>query len=253
MLALPLVLVAAYVALCAWIYVTQRSMVYFPVPPSRPVVGAIEPVTVDGAVLQNIVLRRPGRGALLYFGGNAEDVAQSIGALAALCPHRTLVFVRYRGYGGSSGTPSEAALVADAKVVFDSVAGDRDDIVVVGRSLGSGVAVQLAASRPGTKLVLITPFNSLVAVGRRALPWFPVGLLARDRFRSDRFAADVKAPTLVIAAGQDEVIPPSHAEQLARAFGRSVRSVTVPDAGHNDIHEWAAYQTALADFINSGA
>lgn len=251
MLALLLAPVAAYVAVCSWIYITQRSMIYFPVPPSRPVVGEVEAVAVDGAVLQNVVLRRPGNGALLYFGGNAEDVAQSIGDFAALCPDRTLVFVRYRGYGGSSGAPSEHALVADAKVVFDRAAGDHDDIVVVGRSLGSGVAVQLAASRPAAKLVLITPFDSLVAVGQRALPWLPVRLLARDRFRSDQFAVLVKAPTLVIAAGNDEVIPPSHAEQLVQAFGRSARSIIVPEAGHNDIHERMAYQAAIADFINS--
>jgi uncharacterized protein len=244
---------ALYALLCVLVYARQRSLIYFPTPANRSEVGEVVALPVSGAVLQLWVVRRLGSSAAIYFGGNAEAVTGSAEAFARAVPDRTWVFVNYRGYGGSTGEPSETALVADALVVWDWARAEHADVAVVGRSLGSGVAVQLAAARPVSRLVLVTPFDSLVSVGRDALPWLPVSLLARDRFESVRYAPSVSCPTLALIAGNDEVIAPRHARQLVASFRPGAVSVIeVPGAGHNDIQLWPQYAATIGGFLNPG-
>jgi len=250
MLAASVIAAKAYLLLCLWVYLGQRSMIYHPTPYQQPEEGESISLITAGAVLNLWVLRRPGSGALIYFGGNAEAVSLSLHDFAHATPHRTLVFVNYRGYGGSSGRPSEAALIADALAIFDAFQPDYPDIAVIGRSLGSGVAVQLAAQRPVSRLALITPFDSLVRVGQGALPWLPVSLLAKDRFESFRFAPRVDCPVLVLIAANDEVIPPARARALAVAFPQArATTLQVAGAGHNDIQLWPQYYPQLAGFL----
>jgi pimeloyl-ACP methyl ester carboxylesterase len=239
-----------YGIVCIWLYLAQRSMLYHPTPYFQPGEGESVSLATDDAVLNLWVLRRPARSALIYFGGNAEVVGASLAEYAHAMPGRTMVFVNYRGYGGSTGRPREAALVADALAIFDFLRRDCDDIAVVGRSLGGGVAVQLAAQRPLSKLVLVTPFDSLVRVGQRLFPWLPVTALARDRFESMRFAPRIACPVLVLIAAADEAIPPSHARALAASLpaGRA-RALEVGGAGHNDIQLWPRFYAEIADFI----
>lgn len=244
------ILSVVYVAFCAYVFATQRSMIYYPTPPNPSVPAETWQVDVDGATLRSWIVRREGRRALLYFGGNAEDVGNSVAEFAAALPDRTLVFVNYRGYGGSSGAPSERALVDDALALFDRLAADHDDIAVIGRSLGSGVAIQLAARRPVTSLVLVTPFDSLVRVGQAVMPWLPVSLLARDRYDSFAVAPDVKARVLVLIAAADNVVPPSHARALFAAFERGVATVLeVPGYGHNDVQAWPGFYPTIVEHL----
>ena len=250
MLKLLGLLLAGYAAVCLLLFLMQRSMIYYPVPSAAAPPATRATLNVEGAVLQNWVVRREGRRALLYFGGNAEDVGANAAPFAAAIDDRTLVFANYRGYGGSTGTPSEAALVADALALFDSLATDHDDIAVVGSSLGSGVATQLAARRPVSRLVLVTPFDSLVSVGQAAMPWIPVGLLARDRFDSAKVAPQVQAPTLILVATDDTVVRPKHAQALHAAFSRGIaRLVEAQGFGHNDLHLWPQYYAQIAQFV----
>jgi len=242
-----------YALLCVFAYARQRSLIYYPTPASGGGVGEAVPFPVAGAVLQLWVVRGSGSSAAIYFGGNAESVAGSAEAFARAAPDRTWVFVNYRGYGGSTGKPSEEALVADALAVWDWARLDHSDVAVVGRSLGSGVAVQLAAARPVSRLVLVTPFDSLVSVGQEALPWLPVSWLARDRFESVNYAPRVSCPTLALIAGDDEVIAPRHARQLVEAFRPGgVSAIEVPGAGHNDIQLWPRYGATIGAFLGPG-
>ncbi len=242
-----------YGLLCAFVYARQRSLIYYPTPANASSVGEAVPLAVSGAILRLWVVRRRGSSAAIYFGGNAESVAGRAEAFARAAPDRTWVFVNYRGYGGSTGKPSEQALVADALAVWDWASAEHSDIAVVGRSLGSGVAVQLAAARPVSRLVLITPFDSLVSVGQDALPWLPVSWLARDRYESVKYVPSVSCPTLALIAGDDEVIAPRHARQLVDAFrpGR-VSAIEVPGAGHNDIQLWPQYGATIGGFLGPG-
>jgi pimeloyl-ACP methyl ester carboxylesterase len=246
-------LVALYGALCAWIYVTQRSMLYFPVPEGRERPAEVLPLRVDGAVLKIWHLARGAGPALLYFGGNAEDVGPGLPDFARVLPQHSLFFVNYRGYGGSSGSPSERALVADAVALYDLVRRDHAEIAVVGRSLGAAVAVQLASQRPVAKLVLVTPFDSAVRLGQALMPWLPVSWLLKDRYDSAGRAGALRCPTLIVIAGDDEVVGRRHADALAAAFAPGwAQPLVVPGAGHNDLQLWPEYFPRIAAFLGHG-
>ncbi len=142
--------------------------------------------------------------------------------------------------------------MADALAVFDSLPPQYTDIAVVGRSLGSGVAVQLAAARPVSALVLVTPYDSLVSVGQDAMPWLPVSWLVKDRFESVRYAPRVACPTLVMMAGDDRVVAPARTRRLVAAFAAGVVSaVEIPGATHNDIQWWPDYDRTISEFLGT--
>ena len=244
----------AYLALCAWVYATQRSQIYFPVPESHHPGAQALWLEVPGARLKVWTVLRPGSRALLYFGGNAEDVAGNVEEFSAAFPDRSLFLANYRGYGGSSGQPSESALFADALALFDHVLREHSEIAVMGRSLGSGVSVFVATERPVERLVLVTAFDSLVNVARAHIRWLPIGLLMRDRYDSVRRASAVTAPVLVVIAGEDEIVPRVRSEALARAFpGSQVRVEVVPGVGHNTLDLSPAYLGAVRAFLAASA
>ena len=144
--------------------------------------------------------------------------------------------------------------MADALAVFDQVQSRHAEITVMGRSLGSGVAVQLAAKRPVERLVLVTPFDSLVNVAKEYFRWLPVGWLMRDRYESSRRASLVSAPVLVVVAGEDEIIPRARSEALAGAFAPGqVEVVVVPGVGHNTLDLSPGYLEAVREFLRSSA
>jgi uncharacterized protein len=242
MLAFFAILALIYVALCAFLFFQQRSMIYLPQPRTVIDGSTMLMLPVDGAEVLVTTLPRPGSNALVYFGGNAEDVAYGLPALATAFPDHAIYLMHYRGYGGSSGKPTEAALFSDAVALFDKVHAEHRSILVVGRSLGSGVATHLASVRPVTRLVLVTPFDSLVSVAAQHYSFFPVRWLMRDKFESWRYAERVTAPTLIVAAELDEVIPAANTQALLAHFRPGVASIKViAGASHNSISEDADY------------
>ena len=235
-----------YVGLCVALLLAQRSFIYYPQPKFAGDNTPTITLNVDGERIE--VSIRPAQdtdaaaGAVIYFGGNAEAVSYSLPTLAAAFPDRSLYAMNYRGYAGSTGRPAEAALIGDARVLFDHVHLDYANIIVIGRSLGSGVAVQLAAERPVERLILITPYDSLLNVAARQFGFFPLRWLMLDKFESWRYAANVTAPTHLIAAENDEVIPASSTAALYKHFYPSLATLTtVPGVGHNSISESPAY------------
>jgi pimeloyl-ACP methyl ester carboxylesterase len=232
-LAILLVPVALYALACLFLFTTQRSHIYFPVPRHETTVPTLALRTEAGDVLVS-TRALAGSKAVVYFGGNGEDVSQTVPDLAMAFPDRAIHALHYRGYGGSAGTPGEKEIVADALALFDQVHAQHDDIVVVGRSLGSGVAVQVAGARPATRLVLVTPYDSLAAVAASHYPVFPVRWLMRDQYDSVRIAPNLALPTTIIAAGRDEVIPMANTRRLQAAFRPGVaKFVLMPDEYHN--------------------
>jgi uncharacterized protein len=246
-LAAPL---AVYLGFCALLFAVQRSQIYFPVRGTdAPGATAIR-LERGGAVLRIWTVIRPGPRALLYFGGNAEDVAASVGPFSARFPEHSLYFMNYRGYGGSTGRPSERALVEDAIALYDAVRPRHADVAVMGRSLGSGVAVQLASQRDVAKLALVTPFDSLVNVARAHYRFVPVGILMLDRYDSATRAARVRGPALIVAAGSDEIIPRARTDALAAAFPPAqVRLVVIEGARHNELDLRREYLDEVRRFL----
>ena len=243
---LLLIALAGYLAACLALFAFQRSFIYFP--PQVPSLAAPKTTTLaqPGAELRVSGRAHEGPRAVLYFGGNAEDVTASLPLLDEAFPGHALYLMHYRGYLGSSGKPTEQALVADALALFDRTALEHRDIVVIGRSLGSGVAIQLAARRPVSRLVLVTPFDSLAALGARQFPYFPVRWLLRDKYESGKHAPAVKATTLLVAAGDDEIITAHSTELQLSRFREGVASMRVIDGtGHDSISDSPAYVAYL--------
>lgn len=196
----------------------------------------------------------PARGrqgpVLLYFGGNGEEVSGSVSAFSTVTGCR-VVSLNYRGYGLSGGAPSEAALYADALALYDALRAEGvapERIIAVGRSLGSGVAVYLAARRPVAGVILITPYDSMVRVAQHHYPYLAVSLLLRHRFPSIRRAPALTVPALFLVAEQDEVIPPIYAHRLYQAWGGPKAEVIIPGGNHNAL-ETDAYWQVICRFV----
>lgn len=239
-------LLTVYSVLCALLYFFQRSLIYFPQPEANSKNTNVIHVTVDNVTL-NIITAKPGNtGAIIYFGGNAENVGLSVPELAAAFPDKAIYAMNYRGFGGSDGTPSEEGLVKDAFFLFDHIRKNHRDIIVIGRSLGSGIAVQLASKRQMHRLILVTPYDSIQNIAAGRFPAFPVRWLLKDKFESWRYAPKISAPTTVIAAEFDEVIPLKNTRNLLDSFPQGIATlIVVHNTGHNSISGNREYINAL--------
>jgi pimeloyl-ACP methyl ester carboxylesterase len=249
MLTLILTLVAvAYAGFCIVLYVTQRSFQYFPTPRRLGPTEMAGTYQRGDTLLQLTVRPHAGPGAVLYFGGNGEDVSSSVAPLIAAFPGREIVMLHYRGYGGSAGQPTEADIALDAQGLFDEVHARHADIIVIGRSLGSGVAARLASVRPVARLVLVTPYDSIVGIAQRQFPIFPVSWLLIDKYETWRYVPRITAPVLILRAEHDELIPASSTEALRARFPAGQVTTVVVPADHNSILDEPQYVHALAAF-----
>ena len=252
-LALPLLFAG-----CVWLL--QDHLVFFPQPlvssahlPSNAV--PLEVIAQDGTHLRGwirIAARTPAP-LVLYFGGNAEEVSWTI-AERRWPDAWSVAAVNYRGYGRSGGKPGEEALRGDALAFHDAVSSRSDvldsRIAVVGRSLGTGVAITVAAERRVERIVLASPYDSLVAVGEGHYPWLPVRMLLRHRFDVLDMARTVRLPLLAVVAEHDSIIPTARSRALYDAWrapkawrviaGTDHNTLTLPDAF------WAEIEAFLA-------
>ncbi len=154
--------------------------------------------------------------------------------------------LHYRAFGGSTGASTEENISQDALVLFDMVKAKHPDISVAGRSLGSGVAVRLASQRPVSRLALITPYNSIEEIAAGQYPYIPVRWLLRDKFESWRYAKTITAPTLLLSAENDEMIPAASTQKLLTHFSPGIASlVVIGGEGHNTLSENPQYLQAL--------
>ena len=265
---LLLTVLGGFAALCALLYLLQERLIFLPraLPESTrqalrglPGVSELEVRAADGTRLHGWLRHgaeeaaaRPG--LVIYFGGNAEEVSGQVFEADALAPWSLAAF-NYRGYGRSEGRPGEAALVADALVIHDWLAAredvDPERIVVFGRSLGSAVAVPLAAARPVRGVLLVSPFDSLKRVGQRHYPFVPVSLMLRHPFDSLALAPAIDAPLLALAGERDRIVPSLHSRRLHDAWRGPKRWVLLPGADHNRIHLHPGYWPAIRDFLAS--
>jgi fermentation-respiration switch protein FrsA (DUF1100 family) len=254
---LVLAVIVVCVPLAAWL--AQDSLLFFPQPVAPTVhlqanAAPLEIAVQEGLRLRGWIVRGTVRPAptVIYFGGNAEEVSWTLSD--ARWPREwSIVGVNYRGYGASEGRPSEAALKADALAIYDAVS-SRDDVdprrmVVFGRSLGTAIAVRLAAERQIAAAVLVSPYDSMVAVGRVHYPWLPVSLLLRHRFEACVDARRDHVPLLAIVGDDDTIIPPERSRALYDAWAGPKSWVAIPGAGHNDLGTDQTFWGAVDRFL----
>jgi hypothetical protein len=246
-----------YAASCLGVYVFQRRLLYFPDPthytPKQAGVAGVEEIalaTPDGERLVAWYKPAPGSApVLLYFHGNGGGLAGRAGRIEALAGAGLGVFMlSYRGYSGSTGSPSEKALVADGLLAFDrlvalGVAPGR--IVLYGESLGTGVAVQVAAQRRAHALILEAPYASIAGEAKAHYGFLPVDWLLADRFDSAAHIARVGAPLLVMHGARDVVIPAASSRALFEAGGEPKEYAEFSQGGHNDLYEFGALDRVM--------
>jgi len=236
----------AYAAFCLALFAFQRSLIYFPQPRVVTAPQSTMILSVEDAEIVVTVRPHAGPKAIVYFGGNAEDVSLNLPSFEKSFPDHALYLLHYRGYGGSSGMPSEEAIQHDALALFDKVRAEHSDIAVIGRSLGTGVAVRLSSQRPASHLILVTPYDSLQEIAAGRFPYAPVKWLLRDKYDSGKYASKITIPTAIVAAENDELIPSESTKKLFERFGKGVASMKViPATGHNTISSSSEYLPAI--------
>lgn len=223
-----------YVLLCAFLYFSQESLLYFP--KERSMTDPAHTYLLETEVGHTVVTTevKHTRQAILYFGGNAEDVSQRLSEFKQTFPEYSLYLMHYRGYGGSDGQPREESLYRDALKLYRNVEQTHSDIVLIGRSLGSGIATRLAAQVSPSQLILVTPYSSIEDVASERYWGIPVSLLLKDKYLSWRYAQSVTAQTAIFLATDDPVISSASTLKLFEHFPAGVATVyRFENEGHN--------------------
>jgi fermentation-respiration switch protein FrsA (DUF1100 family) len=241
--------IAGYGAICGYLYARQDSMIYpggttqvspLPAPDAATLPGfaAVTMDTPDGEHLKGWWRApEPGQGVVLYLHGNAGNLADDwrtrrLGDIAAA--GFGVLGIEYRGFGGSSGHPSEPGLITDAKTAYDYAAKQAPGakIALFGDSLGTGVSIALATERPVAGLVLDSPYASILRLASANYPWLPVAALLRSPWPSDERIKKVKAPLFVAHCDADRTIPLSESRRLFDIANQPKEMIVLPGCGH---------------------
>ena len=253
------ILAAGYAAIAATMYFAQRALMYLPDPtrtaPAAAGFAQAEEVVLDTADGETVMVwhlaPRGDKPVILYFHGNGGALAHRVPRFKKIASEGFgLVALSYRGYGGSSGKPTEAGLIADARraYAFTAARYSTERIALWGESLGTGVALAVAAELPVTRIVLDAPFTSAADIAAAQYWFLPVRLLMKDQFRSDLRVAHVKAPILIQHGDNDRVVPVAYGQRLFAMIPGPKRFVRFPGGGHNDLDDFGGAATALRFF-----
>ena len=238
-----------YVTVVLSMYLLQRKMMYFP--HDAPEHSHYEVVNIASGVLTIKVVTENSHHdqAVIYFGGNGEDIYAGVERMQAAFIDKAAYYVNYPGYGGSTGSPSEATITQSARDVYEYVSARHTAVAVAGRSLGTGVAVKLASEYVVSHLVLISPYDSIANVASKYYPFFPRSLI-KDKFDSVSLASKISAKTLIIMARDDLMIPISHSQRLLEALNQTQHiSMVYDQANHNNVHLKTGYMSMIRNFL----
>jgi uncharacterized protein len=249
---------AAYGGVVGGLFLFQRQLLYRP-SRIRPVladlanigVHEIELTTADGLTLFSWYLPpRPRRPVITYFHGNGGHIGYRAERLRRFAGEGYgVLLAEYRGYAGNPGVSCEGGLFADGEAALDFLAGkgiEPADIVLWGESLGSGVAVYLAACREVGGVILEAPFTSVAAAAQRHYPFVPAAFLIRDRFDSLSRIDRVAAPLLILHGARDMVVPIRHGRALLAAATAPKEGWFSPAAGHENLAQFGALEAAMS-------
>lgn len=256
--------VSLYILGGLFLYIFQERLIFHPQPISKvtlkhiqkehPEAQAVSILMKDCTEVKGWLVRSkssPDR-LCIYFGGNGDEVSSMVDE-AERFPDWSFVLINYRGYGESKGSPNEDKLFSDALQIYDYFNTRQEKpsspIVVMGRSIGSGVAIYLADNRPVDGVILTTPYDSVLSVAQEKLPLYPISIMLRNRFDSIERAPDIRQSALVMVASQDQVIPPRHARRLAARWGGKLSMVEIPGADHNSIVTSERYWHSIGEYF----
>jgi fermentation-respiration switch protein FrsA (DUF1100 family) len=252
---LLIIVLIGYGGLLLLVYLGQRALQYFPererTPPAAAGLPEAEEVVLDSSGGERVIVWHiPPRGekpVVLYFHGNGGSLRGRVDRFRALAADGTgLIALSYRGYGGSSGRPTEKGLIDDALAAYAFAAAryPASRLALWGESLGTGVAVALAAQKPVGRIVLESPFTSIADIAAQIYWFFPVRLLIKDSFRSDLLIGTVTAPFLILHGDKDSIVPITLGDQLYKLITAPKRFVRFPGAGHNELAAYGALEAA---------
>lgn len=242
-------LLSIYILFGILIFVFQRDFMYFP---SQKTIHdfPVKHFLIDKEIIDAVILNKGKNNAIMYFGGNGESVIWNASDFIKIFPNHTVYLVNYRGYGGSTGIPTEQSLYSDAQHIYDQIVNQHQEISVFGRSLGTGIATFLASQRQIHKMILVTPYDSVEHIAQDRYPVYPISLLLKDKFNSSHRIKNIKSDTLIITAEYDVEIPSKYSDLLIQAFPSSQVTVkTIKGAGHNNLSQRESYYQLLKQFI----
>ncbi len=245
-----IVVAILYLGICALLYFNQDDLLFHPQPTTQTEVAEILKNYPDFDTL-SFVMKDGNRTCgfiskdtikeklplVLYFGGNAEEVSH-LADYQKYFPNTIMVLMNYRSFGLSQGTISEQTMFSDALEAYDILITnpeiDANNVIVIGRSIGTGVATYVSSQRKTTATVLITPYENMIDVAFEKYPFVPISLLIKHRFESDTYAPNIASPMLALISKNDQIIPKHHAYKLVEAWKGKTEVLEV-DENHNSI------------------
>ncbi|CAZ98275.1 alpha/beta fold hydrolase [Zobellia galactanivorans] len=257
-----LILVILYVLIAVLAYTYQERLVFFP--SKMPLSHTYDfcqdfeefyLTANDGAKLNAVHIKQPeAKGIVLYFHGNSGNISH-LTHVANLFSRKGYesVLVDYRTYGKSTGEVSEQALYDDAQMFYDYIREkyDEEDILVYGRSFGTGIATWLASKNEPKKLILESPFYSAVALGKYRFPFLPIDWLSNFRFPSNEYVKKIDCPIYIFHGKEDSVIPYESAQKLYEAIpGKNKELLTIAEGGHNYLQDFKTFKEGMDKILN---
>ncbi len=210
--------------------------------------------TADNEKINGLFFKGTSDKAIIYFHGNAGSLKdwQYIAPDFTLLGYNFLI-IDYRGYGKSSGEITEDGLYLDAKAAFQFLKNDKgfstQEIIIYGRSIGTGVATELASKQHAKGLILEAPFSGLKKLANQKMPLLIPSLFLKYKFDNIGKINKVKSPVLFIHGSKDQLIPPTHTDDLYNAFEGMKKKIIIPKAGHNDVNAYPEYHRAMAETL----
>ena len=251
-----------YLLIALAVFALQRRLQYFPgTTGTAPQQVGLQGVTVIALTASDGIASalwyapaQPGQPTLLYFQGNAGELSDRADRFAFYQSRGFgVAFLSYRGYGASRDAITEPGLIADATAAYDWLAAQGippSQIALVGESLGTGVAVQLAAKRSVGAVALEAPYTATVDIAAQIYWWLPVHLLMKDQFRSIDHIAQINAPLLIQHGTADQVIPFASGRRLFAAAKQPKTFISLPDQGHEALYQPQTWATEAAFIID---
>lgn len=206
---------------------------------------------INGTVLRGWLTNPQASRLIIYYGGNAEELSEVVPYFINL-PDWSVLFVNFRGYGESDGKPTQDVLFSDASTIFDRISSEHkyEKTVLLGRSLGTGVACYIASIKSIDGLILTTPYDSIRNVGKQKHPYLPIDLLLKHRFESGIYFPKSNAPALVLLSEVDQIIPHERTNSLIVTRPENTRSITLANCDHNSIVDHTMYLREIESFLS---